>query len=653
MAPKTYKQAKDKKDRLTKEQAQREKQTKREIAKAQAKKRRIAKQREKEVELGRGFLSQITPRKFYKFHSDYFRIDDGFATILTLFNKDGSDDNLPPMWGINLIPRNLGDGVITRLIMQTNVAEQKWVDSKQASADSRTDAEVAEVDRSNSTKNALSIQKKKRDLVTIAEDLSDGDSYMYVAIKVLIKAPTLEILDTAVDRLKREYDNNFGAVYVAPFEGRQRDDLANLYRSAEEQLGRNYMFTASEYAGSYNLVTHGIEDPGGTYVGQMRADVNNAAVLFDVDNYDSHVVIGTENRASTLSYPREFGSIKSSTLFAELLSQRALLNNHRVIHFVMNGADVSGENSVGVDLSDITSNISMNSGDINPFEMFGEFKDELRIYPAHVAKIVLMVEQIDPTLDSSTLIKLERELNEFYIRQRMWVRDSARFRDELRIVGLAHTEYPRLRDFIMYLDSSYEAYASGEHHDEQVLSSLRHLKDLFWSLLESNGDLFDTITSNGVDSASVSPRVVYNFSSLRERGNGIAMAQFVNALGFATRQLVDGDLVIIHGVDQLDKSIIEYTRDCIDQLYGKHVRVAFLYDNIDAMLDDVKLNQMPKADWILTGYMSTPTVNKYQEVLSATIPETLASAVKTKNHTQYYLRRGVDNIIFDADLILA
>lgn len=599
--------------------------------------------------LGTGFLNKITARKGYVFNSDYFQIDNGYATILTVFNKTGSDDNLSPMWGINLIPRNLGDGVTTRLLMQVNQAEQKWVDQKQSKADDVSSSETAEVARSNRTKDSILNNKKQKSLVQIAEDLAAGDSYLFVAFKVLIKAPSMSELDSAVDRLKRLYDTLFGAVYLTAFDGQQRTDVENLFKAGQDQLGKNYMFTSTEFAGVYNLVTHGIEDVGGEYVGQMREDVNNAAVLWDINNFDRHAIIATENRASTISYPDRYKWYRSSSLWGVKVSQAALVNNHRVVHFVLNG-DRIGE--IGVDLSDITSYVAMDKGDINPLELFGIDDDELTIFSTHVEKLVLMLKQLEPELDDIALNLFRSQVSKFYVKQKMWVTDAQHNRENIRIVGIPHEDVPLLQKMYMYFEVAYKAYINSNAVDPNISQALLRLRGLTKNMMEINGDLFNKPTSSHIDAASVSPRVIYDLSSLVQRGTGVAMAQFVNVLGFATTSLQDGDVILIHGADLIDVGVKSYLKQCIDTLYAKKVRAVFIYDSVEKMLANTDLNKLDSADWVLTGFMSKPEIATYQERLGVNIPMTLINAVTNKNHTQFYLRRGFDNIIFDNDLIL-
>ncbi len=54
---------------------------------------------------------------------------------------------------------------------------------------------------------------------------------------------------------------------------------------------------------------------------------------------------------------------------------------------------------------------------------------------------------------------------------------------------------------------------------------------------------------------------------LRDRGVGLAMAQLVNVLDFATRRIQDGDLLVIHGVEFISDSVREYMSEVINVDY--------------------------------------------------------------------------------------
>lgn len=595
------------------------------------------------------FFKRIKPREKLVFYSDYFTIDKQYATILTVLHDQGADDHLSYFWGINLIPRNLDKNVSVRKLEHVARMSDGWVAQHQTKAEGLVQTNQNDVDRDGSLKARAKLSKNKQDLADIAADLLGGSSYLRVAIRLLVKAPSLNELDDAVEKINRQYKDSFDTVFAAPYMGEQRSELSNLFAKVDLKSGRNFMFTSKQYSGNYNLVTHGVEDAGGEYVGLMSGDVNNSAVLFDIDNYQNHVVLAGDNKGATLSRLDVKGQ-RGVDVWGAKLGMSALMNNRRVVHLVLNNAHID---EIGVDLSDITSNINMNSGDINFLEMFGDKDDELSIYPAHMDKLVLMAQQAYPGTDSDKAIidgSLRDIATKFYQDKNMWVRNAQYNRDRIRIVGIPHNEVPKLPEFTAYLDMGYEKLVKASSRDDEVLHAYSVLRLVFKNMLESNGDLFNTTTSDIIDKAKTGQRVIYDFSKLIQRGRGVAMAQFVNALGFAVGNLNKGDVVMLHGVDQLVGDVKKYVKDQFDLLNDAGVRTVYIYGSVDKMIEDKEFNEFEKADYTILGGMSGPTVSKYEESLNQAVSSELRRLLVHREAVRYYLRRNFDNIIFSMDL---
>lgn len=592
----------------------------------------------------------IKPKQKFIFKSDYFQIDNSFATILTVMHHQGADDSLGYFWGINLIPRNIGNDVSVRRIENVGRMSESWIDAHQGRAEGLLNNKANELNRDGgSLTSRQKISKEQQQLIDIAQDLMNGSSYLRVAIRLLVKAPSLERLDDAVNKINRQYKDRFDTVYAAPYTGEQKRELSHIFHKVEAKMGRNFMFTSAEFAGNYSLVTRGIEDKRGEYIGQMEGDVNNSAVLMDLDNYESHVVIAGRHEAQTLSN-WDFKGEKGSDVWGIKLGMNALLRNRKVVHLVLNRSKID---QIGIDLSDITSKVNMTQGDINPFELFGDKKDELNIFPAHLEKMYLMVEQLQPMPENQRpRIKsaLQKVLNDFYVDKRMWQRNAQDNRDALRLVGIPHKQVPRLPEFQAYLDMEYNAQVQARNKDPEVMNAYGFLQGAFRDMMDSNGDLFNTTTSDIIDRAAVSSRVIYDFSSLLKRGRGLMMAQFVNALGYAVGNLGEGDLVILHGVEHLASGIKQYVYDQFDQLHDNGVRIVYIYGSVERMLDDRGFNQFENADYTLLGGMTKPTIQAYEQTLKQEVPIALKSLLEHKERYRWYLRRGFDNIVFASDI---
>lgn len=597
------------------------------------------------------FFKKSKPREKYVFNSDYFTIDDGYASILTILHNQGADDNLGYFWGINLIPRTLSQNVSVRKIEHVQRMPESWVDSHQGKTEGLVQTNQNEVNQDGNLKSRAKLNKQQQDLYDIANELMAGSSYLRVAFRLLVKAPTLEELDEAVSKINRQYKDRFETLFAAPYSGEQRRELSNLMAKADRKEGRNFMFTSEEFAGNYNLVTHGIEDANGEYVGTMMGDVNNSAVLLDIDEYKTHVVIGGSNKGSTLS-GLKLNNERGVNVWGAKLGMNALMKNHRVVHLVLNGSRVD---KIGVNLDDITSIVNMTSGDINLLEMFGDDVDELTIFPAHLNKIVLMAEQAYASTDADRSIiqgTLRDVITKFYVDKGLWAYDAQNNRDSLRLVGLAHDEYPKLPEFVAYLQMEYTAMSNRRARDDEQLHAYNVLRTVFKDMLDNNGDLFNTTTSSIVDKAATGYRVIYDFSSLMRRGQGVAMAQFINALGFAVGTLSEGDVVVLHGVDKISDSVKSYVENQFNTLTENDVRIVYIYGDVGSMVKDKKFNKFDQADYTIMGNMTKTVIDEYEESIKQAVPSTLKQLLDTRDPQQYYLRRNVDNVVFSMDIQL-
>ena len=592
------------------------------------------------------WLLEIKPKEKYIFHSDYFEIDGGVACIMSYFHNQGSEDGYGPFWGINKIPGGMPQDVTVIVFEQARRMGERWLIEHQNQAENIASKNQAEQEKGGTASTKATSHRNAADLVVIANELQNGASYLNVHWRIMIKAPDIVTLDETIKKIDRQYIDRFGNISIAAYMGDQKKELSRLFMKNMTKEGDGYYFTSTEYAGSYNLVTHGLEDVDGEYIGYMVGDVNNSAVLFNVDKYKHHVVIANEG------YAENMYRIHMSDLWGSKISQSALLNDHRVVHLILDGVDLD---KLGPKFDKLTYRIDMNTGDINMFEMFGEEENELAIFPSQMQKLVLMAEQAYETTDNDRSIirsSLEDVATTFYIEQGMWRENAVAHRDRLRVVNIPHEQVPKLEVFVSYLDTEYKHLVNSSARDDEKLHAFSVLSATFKNLLSNNGDLFNTITTDKIDGAKTGRRVIYDFSKLMIRGKGIAMAQLVNVVGFAVGNLGEGDTVIIHGTEQITNRVKDYILNQFEMLYDKGGRVVYLYNNIDRMLKDAQFSEFDKADYTILGYMTDNIVSDYQKALGQVIPGDLVRLVTTKSEQMNYIRRGFDNVVFHADLSL-
>lgn len=591
-------------------------------------------------------LMALKPRERMLFRSDYFQIDDRFACILGFFHDDAARDDFGAFWGISRIPGGLPDGVSTVMLDQARRKGEKWVNERIKTSEKLDKLDAGEQAQSGTISSRRKAAKIADDVEIASGEIQDGASYLHVHMRLMVKAPSLKVLDEAVETISRLYIDRMGTVRVAAYPGEQRPELTNVFAKNEKKRGKGFHFTSVEYAGSHSLVTNGLNDPNGEYVGYMVGDVNNSAVVFDVNGFAHHTVVADETVNPVLN--RAF----FADMWGSKMSQAAMLNNKRVVHIVLDGANLD---ELGPRFSKLSARLDMNHGDINMLEMFGSEKEELSIFPAHLEKLVLMAEQAYESTDQDRSIirgSLKETLTRFYIDKDMWARNAKYNRERLRLVGVPHDQVPRLQDLVTYFDTEYKSLAATAARDDEAVHAYNVLRLVFKDMLDNNGDLFNTFTNDEIDGVADARRVIYDFSGLLKRGRGVAMAQLVNVIGFAVETLALGDLVVIHGTERIDSRIKDYINDQFEQLFHRGGRVAYLYNDVEKMLNDASFNRFDAADYTILGPMRDPVVAQYQKQLAQDIPPDLERLVTSRGEKLAYLRREHTNVVFHTDLAL-
>lgn len=604
----------------------------------------------KKVDLGtledHDFLMELRPREGYVFHSDYYTVDGTYVTILDFFHQMGAEDNYGPFWGVNKIPSGMTDDISVVLLDQIQIMSDKWVNEYIEKSEAVSNITAQEQEKQGTYSSRLQSRKRQQDYAEITAELTSGATYLNVHQRLMVKAKSLESLDEALLHIRNRFGEYLGAVTVEPYQGEQRRELSSFMQPCRQKLGKGWHFTSTEYAGSHYLVTHGLEDARGEYVGTMVGDVNNSAVLFDSNDFGHHIVVADE------SFISKGDRVYTSDVWGAKIAQNALLNNHRVVHILMDGADLDALNP---DLSDISSVINMGEGELNMFEMFGANEDALSVFPAQMQKLILMAEQAYETTDrdrSTIRSELEKIATVFYIDQNMWRENARENFDALRVVGIPHEQVPRLQDFVAYLQTAHRTALAKVPPNQHEIDALNTLSNVFLNLLTSNGSIFNNPTSHSIDGASHGQRVIYDFGGLMRHGKGVAMAQLVNVIGFAVSTLGVGDVVFLHGCELIENRVKSYLQDQFQMLYRNGGRVCYLYSDIDTMLDDDAFCSYTKADYSVFGMMSVPVLKKYQTQMGQEIPKDLVLQICKKDAERTYIRRGYDNVVFSHDLRL-
>lgn len=593
-------------------------------------------------------LNALRPRSGYRFRSDYIKVDDSYTTVMSFSYPEGAQTRFATFWGVNRVPSGLDDDITVHVLDQVSRKSKHWVESKDTKSE-----RVNRLNEGNSQNSGTSqkIQQRRisQELVEVKESLGNGNAYLMVQMRLLVQAPTLEKLDKAVRDIETQYIKRFSTLTVASRHGLQRAGMEEIFRPNEMKQKSAFYMPSDMYAGSYSLVTNGISDNDGGYIGYMTGDLNTSANQFNVNDYSSRVVIASGERN------RNVGTSQTGARVADMwgskLSQWCLLHNGRVVHLVLNDAKLL---ELGPAMQNITATVDMNRGEVNMFELFGKREDQITLYGPHLNKIALMADLLHQNKgDDEVVVEglLKQLLNDFYVTKGMWAENAAANEDRLRMVGLNHLDVPLMHDFQAYLDVARAQHDRPEGNKSLAGAALK-LSMVFKTLLTSYGDLFNVPTAPSFDRVGGSARVIYDFNAVRLRDAKVAMAQLVNVLAFAVNSLGPHDSLFIHGAEYLSPEVKQYVGEQLEILEARGGRSVFIYSSVEKALADADYNRLSKVSYSVLGRMTEPEVDVYQKIIGDTLPVDLKTLITGDDEGMTFVRRGKNNVAFRYDLPL-
>lgn len=625
-------------------------------------------------------LDSIAPKGNIKFNDITITLDGKYATILTFIVQPGSANQLNPMWGINLIPsltnsKKLNNkNIETKAIYSISRREDSWVKNKIPNAVEISEEGYNESKKASQTIDAMLFKDFYFDTHEIANEVKDNASYLDLSIRVTIKAATKEDLNEAIFILEQNYTNLFKTpVDLVPFVGEMDVEYANMLEPAKHQRGENYMLTSKELAGSYPFIKRGINDPMGTYVGQLAFEVNSDPVLLDGLNFRNLAVICARDKAEDIKRNSRTQlkkySYKATTAWSNKIAQDAIIRGNKAFEFVLNG---EAPQKLRPELMDITAYINLlneRSG-INMFQAFSKGMNELNAYNVLVDKIKTITRQFsqqeseldDSGIKKEDIDKLGEILKNFFVSEGLWQSDAKNNRESLRLLNLPNDQYPTLSDFKLYLKQSRSEADKNSSLGKATsdLQSTKKLYRIFDAISQNHSHLFDRKTTIKRDKIREASRVIYDFKTLRQTARDALMGHFINTFSFSEQELDEDDVVIIHGMDYLTDSVKQYLQVRIAELNERGIKVVLMYENADILFE--KKNRLQKneenihrvwfrnADMRITNSMTANNIESYSELLRMELPPSITRGMSGSDRFMYFLNRDRESVLFNLDI---
>ncbi|WP_281512229.1 hypothetical protein [Mammaliicoccus vitulinus] len=641
-------------------------------------KKRVKEEVNRRLLLHNETLSRVAPPGNIRFKDIDFINNGKFCTILTFSVKKGSFKNLPPLWGMGLVPKieNTEDfrnkDIITKTIYSISRRSDAWAERKIQDSTTVAETGYSEAKTASQTVHKKLFEEHYIDTNTIAEELKNGSSYLDLSIRVTIKAQTRDDLYNAIFYLEKHYSKHFNnKVDLVPFAGEMKTEYQNLLDSAKKQRGENYHLTSRELAGSYPFVSSGVNDINGSYIGQLYGELNNDPVLLDTMNFKKLAVICAKNRASDINSVanRTKYNFNATTAWSNKITQDAMMNGNKVVEYVLNTEHVE---RMREELLSETAHIDLlkERVAINMFEPFARGRDNMSAWGMLVAKVQEIARQFsekedtndNTTIKSDDIDELGSIMESFYIEEGLWKDNPEERKKDLRLNNLRHNEYPRLEEFDFYLNSilTDEELNVSKNGTTARVKSLRKLSKVFGKIKSRSSSLFNRHTTISENYLKDKSKIIFDFKTLRETHHAALMGSFVNTLAYGEQELNEDDVLIIHGADELTESVKKHLKTRIGHLNNRGIKVVLMYNDADVLFQEKNtvdnstenLHRVwfRNADMRITNSMQPQNVKRYGDVIKQKLPESVISGMQSNSDHIYYLNRDNMSTLFKLEI---
>lgn len=618
-----------------------------------------------------GWLMEELP---YYAYPSYIEHNGYVATIVELYNRNSKNRDLTYTDVIELIPvdsyKNIemfflvDDSLIkgdekTRIVQQNARAGKLVISDKQVTGSTE--------DKEN---RSLQLDQEATfdDYNHYEEFLqAKSDPVVVYRISLVIVGHDRETVENQVEVINSVLDQRYEGARWGSLGGDQLDRFTSLFKRIPHSRELNTS-VGENYAGLGFAVSAGLNDAQGLPIGRDAMSLTSNTSSFDMaGTLQSQAVIAVPTRAKVPMYTRRVGGNNddldapalndqpsAASILAQYAANHVVLNGHNAHHIVLNDFDYFERglyfrrpDDPGMfrryDVSEVT---------INPVQGFGELKDVHSIYSRLIEKIVNMFDVLNnlelSDLQRSVILKVA---NDFYINNRLWTHDADRYPSNTSIVNIKSPEHlPTLPNMLTNFKTM--AAAALADNRENKADTIDSLHSILKQSIDSNMAIFGRPTQ--ITPAS-ERQVYYDFSTIAS--DNIKQVQFLNMIEYIIWTASEGDVIVLHGMDNLWSKVATMAHPAIKAAQKKGIRFIFAFDTITNNSKDeiIKTDVFDlqhvyykdldtDVDWSMIGTCFDYEVDAYERALATELSTTIRNELMRKARCKVLIHRRSGDI---------
>lgn len=624
----------------------------------------VKKQKEEKKD-DKKFLTDSTP---YRFTPSFMKHNGKYATIVKLYLRQGSNRGLSYMDVIDFVPTQANTGVEMYFIVDDKVikSEEKdklitqnsvknlavLEDDEQRAKDKRNKSQQSE------TQNVVEIRTSEQEDYALYQSIIGKSEVIAVFDWVLlVVGDSPEAIDEQLNqlntRLKKEHD---GAVWDS-LPGEQQERFSRFFDELEPDRFKETT-VSSNYAGLSVAMSAGLLDERGVPIGKDIFAPSQPTAFFDFENSTRSQAIIAMPKSSVIPFYRNQDSevqVPASSILAQAAANHIVMNGHRAHHIVLNKFDYfeDGKYYRPQDSERIFKRYDVSKMTINMMQGFGDIKDVAKVYARLQQKIVNIFNVMrNLTLTETQESIISSALSEMYESEQYWIADADLYPERTKIVDIKYPEtYATAATFL----SSFTTYAEKALREGKV--NRADDAETLGNLLRSSLDMYRSVIGRTTTIEPTTALQVYyefaNASSLQ-----LKQIQFLNTIEYIIHTAAKGDVIVIHGCEQLYDRVAKMTVEAINAAKEKGIRFIFAFDTISSISNSVSIpmNDMFKmqnvyytdldvdVSWSAVGQLIPNELDQYKKALNTELSDQIIATLQSKIENQVMIHRAIGKV---------
>ncbi|KRL79205.1 hypothetical protein [Ligilactobacillus equi] len=512
------------------------------------------------------------------FTSPFGYVDDdsylfvGRNTVISVFDvmfEYGTNNPAPIGWLNNVIPRDTirhGEFIfITRQHGMDKDTEQDIISHRiNENSEGYSEEETTNAREKNQNSQRVRDLQLAGILAGKEETIVDED------LLLIVKASSPENIELALEELRDAYKNDaFKGVMLVRKTGLQLETLRDLF-DAPIRDARHTSSMLSVSATRLLLPSSGFSDEDGENIGRdINSIIPNQYARLNLANIRNAVIFSGDTSANvkfdnlgTQPSPLEFGGSTMATVLGKALwlgDKKQGIYGKRTHHILLNNYSYILPDSLVFD---------MKHESINPLEVFGTpetVKDDAEASMEKTVNMMMLLAGIDEDTDEGKFYRseLDRLLLYWYINN---AKGSGIYTDDPEnnprsaqkiLADEHHDKFPTMKAFLpVLLNNVAKRKADGEKAHDRA----DYLYSTMDTLFKKNKMIFDTTTTLPDVYTRDQRNIYYDLSGV-SHDKRVKGAVLLNTLAYVVNRALEGESVIIHGLDAVDikeKMLLKY-----------------------------------------------------------------------------------------------